>query len=208
MTRIGRPSNADSRRQEVLSVAADVFSRGGYRGTTMVEIANASGISKPTLYHYFKNKEEILVRLYEDVMEQSVEQAEHIAVEVENPADALHALIKQRVVATCENQAIHKVFFEEEEELPRPMMEKLLQSRHEYEDIFKSVLLRLRDDGYPMTDPVDATLYVNTCLGAANWVYKWYDPNGSRTPEDIGSHIANYLLAGLAAMSADISLTV
>lgn len=171
----------------------------------MNEIAVASGLSKPTLYHYFKSKEEILVRLYEDLMEQSVAQASAIADEIDDPAEALRALIVQRVVATCTNQAMHKVFFEEEEELPRRMMNRLLKHRHDYEGILKDVLHRLTERYRPTTH-LDPTLYVNTCLGAANWVYKWYDPGGKLAPEQIGDQIATYLLACLSADPRTLSL--
>ncbi|PRZ44264.1 TetR family transcriptional regulator [Antricoccus suffuscus] len=205
MAKVGRPSNAASRRQEVLSAAVDVFSQRGYRGTSMNEIAVASGLSKPTLYHYFDSKEEILVRLYEDLMERSVAEAIAISDEVDDPIEAFRALIVQRVVATCTNQAMHKVFFEEEEELPRHMMDRLLKHRHDYEGILKDVLHRLTTR-YRSSATLDVTMYVNTCLGAANWVYKWYDPHGSLTPEQIGNQIAAYLLASLNTDPHTVSL--
>lgn len=38
----------------------------------MNEIAAAMGLSKPTLHHYFRSKEELLVRLYSDVLDESL----------------------------------------------------------------------------------------------------------------------------------------
>jgi AcrR family transcriptional regulator len=67
----------------------------------MNEIAAAVGLSKPTLYHYFRSKEEILVRLYENVMDHTVSSAQVIAAAARSPIDALRELITYRVRYTC-----------------------------------------------------------------------------------------------------------
>ena len=46
-----------------------------------------------------------------------------------------------------------------------------------------------------------ATIFVNTVLGAANWTYKWYRPDGALSPEQLGAEIAGTLLAGLSSDS-------
>jgi len=53
-------SPADNRRRQIIELAADLFDRNGYARVTMEQIALAAGIAKPTLYHYFRAKDEIL----------------------------------------------------------------------------------------------------------------------------------------------------
>ena len=190
------PSKADAQRQRVLSASAEIFSRRGYRATSMNEIAAEVGLSKPTLYHYFRRKEDILVRLYENVMEHILTSAQTITAAAPSPIAALRQLITYRVRHTCENQALHKLFFEEEAELPPGMLRTVLQRRREFENILKSAVLQhLAATG--ITLPTTPTVYVNTCLGAANWVYKWFNPNGSEDPQTLGQHIATLVLQPL-----------
>ena len=59
------PSAADARRAAVIALAADLFDRGGYASISMEQIAAAAGIAKPTLYHYFRSKDEILRGVHE-----------------------------------------------------------------------------------------------------------------------------------------------
>jgi AcrR family transcriptional regulator len=192
----GRPSKATEQRQRVLTGAAEIFSRRGYRATTMNEIAAEVGLSKPTLYHYFHNKEELLIRLYEDVMNESLATALLIAKTVPAPLEALRQLIAYRVRYTCENQAIHKVFFEEEEELPAHLLDTVVDRRRQFEDVMKDHFARhLAASG--RTLETSETVFVNTCLGAANWVYKWYAPNGPLEPEQLGKDIADLVLLPL-----------
>jgi TetR/AcrR family transcriptional regulator len=50
-------------RERILLAAANLFANKGYAGTAVREIVEAAGVTKPTLYYYFKNKEDLYVRL-------------------------------------------------------------------------------------------------------------------------------------------------
>lgn len=64
------PSRIQQRnRRRILDAALDVFSRHGYRGTTLDQIADAAGLSKPNILYYFTGKEEIHVTLLAQLME-------------------------------------------------------------------------------------------------------------------------------------------
>jgi AcrR family transcriptional regulator len=194
-------SKADAQRQRVLAASVEIFSKRGYRGTSMNDIAAGVGLSKPTLYHYFRSKEDILVRLYEDLMAESLAGARAIVVTAPGPLEALRGVISYRVRHTCEKQAIHKVFFEEEEELPGELLHTVIEQRREFEAILKAAVVQhLEATGGTL--PTTPTVYVNTCLGAANWVYKWYDPDGEEDPQALGEHIADLLLYPLLVPAA------
>lgn len=55
----------DARPQELLEAAMTVFAEKGYRNTRLEEIAEAAGVTKGTIYHYFATKEELLLRAIE-----------------------------------------------------------------------------------------------------------------------------------------------
>jgi len=190
------PSKADAQRERVLRASVDIFSKRGYRASSMNDIAAEVGLSKPALYHYFRSKEDILVRLYEDLLAESVAGARAIVAQAAGPLEALRGVISWRVRHTCEKQAIHKVFFEEEDEIPAGLLHTVLKQRREFENICKkAVAEHLAATG--ITLPTTATVYVNTCLGAANWVYKWFDPAGGEDPRTLGEHMATLLLQPL-----------
>jgi TetR/AcrR family transcriptional regulator len=93
-------SRADTRRLRLLSTAAEIFSKRGFRATSMKEIAAAVGMSKPTIYHYFRSKEELLVRLYSDVLDESLDAARETVAAAPTPLDAIRDLIASRVAYT------------------------------------------------------------------------------------------------------------
>jgi TetR/AcrR family transcriptional regulator, mexJK operon transcriptional repressor len=59
----------DRKRAEIIAIAADLFFREGYAGTSMSLIAAAVGGSKQTLYNYFQSKDELLLAVVRDVVE-------------------------------------------------------------------------------------------------------------------------------------------
>lgn len=56
-------------RAAILSAGLDVFSQYGFRGTTLDQIAEAAGLSKPNLLYYFSSKEAIHTALLERLLE-------------------------------------------------------------------------------------------------------------------------------------------
>ncbi len=57
---------ADERRQQLLAVACDLFARSGFHDTSMDDIAEAAGVTKPVLYQHFPSKRALYVELLED----------------------------------------------------------------------------------------------------------------------------------------------
>jgi AcrR family transcriptional regulator len=56
----GRPPRFNSRRAELLNVAARIFCERGYQNATLEDIADAMNVTRPALYHYGMGKEAIL----------------------------------------------------------------------------------------------------------------------------------------------------
>lgn len=190
-------SRADTRRLRLLETSAEIFSKRGFRATSMREIAAAVGMSKPTIYHYFTSKEELLVRLYSDVLDESLEAARLTVAAAASPLDAIRDLIASRVAYTCRNQALLKVCFEEEHELPAELAEEVLRRRRAFEDFFIDAVREHLSAHPGLLPEMPPKVYVNMCLGAVNWCYKWYRASGPATPEELGRRIATTLTAAI-----------
>jgi AcrR family transcriptional regulator len=189
-------SRAEEQRRRILAAAVEVFSRRGYRAASMNDIATRVELSKPALYHYVRTKQDLLVRVYEEVLDESLAGAREIVAAASSPREAVRALIVERVAYTCEHQDLLKICFEEESELPPDLAEPILERRRAYEAVvLEAVLAHLAATGGEL--PMAPKAFVNTCLGAANWVYKWYDPAGPLSPRELGEQVAAVLLPAL-----------
>lgn len=188
-------TRADAQRARVLATSVEIFGTRGYRATSMNEIAAGVGLSKPTLYHYFRNKEELLVRIYSEVLDESLRMALATVAAAPTPLDGLRDLLVSRVVHTCENRELLKICFEEEDELRPDLAEELFVRRRAFENVAVTAL-RHHLAAHPKVHlTMTPTVFVNMCLGAVNWTYKWYRPTGPRTPAELGREMADALLA-------------
>ena len=55
------------RRRQLLDVALEAFAARGFHGTSMDDVAEAAGVTKPVLYQHFRSKRELYLELLEDV---------------------------------------------------------------------------------------------------------------------------------------------
>ena len=58
---------ASARREQILDVAVQVFARNGFHGTSMNDVAEAAGVTKPVLYQHFVSKQELHLALLDEV---------------------------------------------------------------------------------------------------------------------------------------------
>jgi AcrR family transcriptional regulator len=58
---------AADRRKQLLDVALDVFARSGYHETSMNDVAEAAGVTKPVLYQHFESKRDLFQALLDEV---------------------------------------------------------------------------------------------------------------------------------------------
>src|SRR5271168_3805629 len=62
-----RRLSANERRQQLFSVALELFARRGYRATTMDDIAEAAGVTKPLVYQHFSSKRALYLELVNSI---------------------------------------------------------------------------------------------------------------------------------------------
>jgi AcrR family transcriptional regulator len=59
--------SAPARREQILDVAVQVFARNGFHGTSMNDVAEAAGVTKPVLYQHFDSKQDLYLALLDEV---------------------------------------------------------------------------------------------------------------------------------------------
>jgi TetR/AcrR family fatty acid metabolism transcriptional regulator len=63
-----------SKRNAILATATRLFSRNGFQGTAMAELSTATGAATGTIFHHFKNKEDLFLNVLKDVRESIIDQ--------------------------------------------------------------------------------------------------------------------------------------
>ena len=85
---------ADARPKELISAALQLFAQRGFAGTRLEDVAAKAGVSKATVYLYFKNKEDLFEAVAREAVGPSLEQAQELVDAFHGPtADLLRTLV-------------------------------------------------------------------------------------------------------------------
>ena len=190
-----RRTPIDERRREIASTAAIVFDRNGYSRTTVEEIAQAVGMGKSTLYHYFSSKDEILFWIHEEFINHLIQQHER-RLEVGLNASSLLLEVMADILELMETHRGNvRVFFEHHRELPIERQETIKSKRDHYEAMIEDIFVKGIISGeFRETDPQMVSLAM---FGMCNWAYQWYRSQGSLRPRDIAYSFWNFLVYGV-----------
>lgn len=101
---------SDDKRQRILQAAVRVFAKKGYHGAKVSEIARKADVADGTIYLYFRNKEDILVSLFDEVMEEHLARAREELLAVRGAAARLLAIAEHHLRAMGGNRDLAVVF--------------------------------------------------------------------------------------------------
>jgi AcrR family transcriptional regulator len=203
-----RQRSLDTKRDAVLQTAAHLFLEHGYRRTSMSELGTRLNITKPALYYYFHNKEEILVECYRAGIAAIEGLLDKAAVSQGNGLNKVKAYIEAYAKAIVTHDFGRCVAMLDDAELSP-------KSRREVRALKRRIDVSIR--GYVeegITDgsvvQCNAKLASFALAGAVNWIGTWYRPEGDLSPDEIASEFANLLTQGLrrsAVEAPDLALT-
>jgi AcrR family transcriptional regulator len=172
-------------RDQILRTAADLFRERGFPATTLDDIARPLGMSKASLYGYFRAKEEILAAISQETIERFTHELNLVLASPLPPEDKLRRIVREHVRYVISNRSFLTVFFSEEANLPARFARALAARKDRYDKGVESVIVEgIRRGVFREVPP---RLVVFGLLGMMNWLYKWYDPRGRWGAEEISS---------------------
>nr|WP_312377076.1 TetR/AcrR family transcriptional regulator [Delftia acidovorans] len=193
----GRSSGYDDQRELILGHAAALFARSGYPGTSMNEVAQACGLSKPTIYHYFRDKYALLV----DITDGHMTRLQSLVDEVQSmdlpPEPRLRMLIERFVQEYAHARHAHRVLTEDVRFLQDDDRQRVLDKERAVVETFAQAVAQLRPDanGAGLSKALAMLLF-----GMMNWMFTWLRPDGSLDHEAMAPVVADLFLAGLPAV--------
>lgn len=98
--------------QRIVDAALDVFSRSGYRGATVEEIAGKAGMSKANVLYYFRRKRDIYLAVLEHTLEVWLDPLEHLDAGGD-PAEQLWRYIRIKLQMSKQSPAASRLFANE-----------------------------------------------------------------------------------------------
>ena len=184
----------EAKRQAVLSAAAQLFNERGFHATSLDDIAARLGVSKPTLYYYVKNKEEILLGCVRQGLQLMLDGIEASRRGGGSALDQLTACMQvyARIVTQDFGMCLIRVG---DEQISADNRIELRRIKAAIDHEFRRLVAQGVEEG--SLAPCDPKMTAFVIGGALSWIGRWYQPDGEYTPEQIASQCLRTLLGGV-----------
>jgi len=192
----GRRQDDGERYRTILETAARLICERGYEGTSMQEIAAACRMTKAGLYHHVQNKEQLLFDIMSYGMDAFEQQVLDRVRHLEDPVERLRQCMRLNihlVTGGCSKEVI--IILHEHATLTGEARAFIDSRKKNYvrflEDSFSEAvrLGRIRT--------VQPTVAAFSFLGMVLWIYKWFQPDGRLSAEQVSNEMVELLFAGL-----------
>jgi AcrR family transcriptional regulator len=183
----------DRRQQEVVATAARVFAERGYQATSMSDLTEATGLAAGGLYHYIGSKEQLLLRICDELLEPLLEEARAIVARDAPAAEHLHELLRAWLAHIAGHREHMLVFAQERHVIERDAQwREVRRQRKAFEQILDDVLARGEQDGTMAF--ADRHLALLALLGMVNHTPQWLKPRGRLSAEQIADGYCELIL--------------
>ncbi|CAG1018711.1 HTH-type transcriptional repressor KstR2 [Burkholderiaceae bacterium] len=193
----GRSPGYDDQREMIVARAAQLFAHRGYPATSMNQVAEACGLSKATLYHYYRDKYSLLVSIAENHVSRLVELVADVEAQRLPAERRLRELIRRIVVEYAGAQNAHRVLTEDVKFLEDADRERVLDKQRSVVAGFARAVVAVRPDlrRAAMDKPLTMLLF-----GMINWMFTWMRPDGALDHDAMAPVVADLFLGGLPAV--------
>ena len=178
----------------IFLTAARLFARRGYIGTSMNQVAEAAGLSKASLYHYYRDKYALLVSIADGHVSRLaafVEDEQALALAGE---ERLRHFINRIVEEYSGAQDAHRVLTEDVRFLEPDDRERILNKERQVVAAFSRAVTEMRPElaSAHLAKPLTMLLF-----GMVNWMFTWIKPDGELNHAAMGPIVADLFLGGI-----------
>ncbi|MGZ8261162.1 MAG: TetR/AcrR family transcriptional regulator [Caldimonas sp.] len=195
----GRSPGYQLQRETILARAGELFAKNGYTATSMNEVAEACGVSKPSLYHYVRDKHQLLAEIAEAHIARLLALIAEVDAALPAPEQRLRRLIDAFLAAYAGAQAEHRVLTEDVRFLAPAEKKRVLGGQRRVVAAFAEAIVAIRPElaAAGLQKPLAMLLF-----GMMNWMFTWLQPTGELSHADLAPVVADLFFGGVGAVRA------
>jgi AcrR family transcriptional regulator len=190
-----RIAQREQKREAVLRAAVRMFNSRGFHTTSLDDVAASLGVSKPTIYHYLGNKDQVLLECVTRGVEQLRAAADAAHAEPGTGFDRLRDFLCRYAEIIMDDFG-RCVIRTADEQLTNESSARFRALKREIDQAMQALIADGVADG--SITPTDVKLTGFTLAGALNWPARWHKPDGRLAAEEVASQMVDILMRGLA----------
>ncbi|MCS7304113.1 MAG: TetR/AcrR family transcriptional regulator [Thermoguttaceae bacterium] len=186
---------ASAMKDGIANAALEVLRQYGYTGMTMERVADSAGVSKGSLYNYFRNKEELISFVFERIVEPAVQESQRIMAQPLGAVQKLEAMLRMLLEYFSQHRSLFDFLFHD-----AAIRELCMNSRRTKHDLatsqFESILRQGMQEG--VFRPHEAKLAAEMLFGAVMFlIERQLELGERRPPEELVRHLLDVFLHGI-----------
>jgi AcrR family transcriptional regulator len=175
--------STDAQRERILQAAAELFARQGYANTTMAQIVRALGVTKPFVYYYFRDKQEIFETLSWRPTVDCFTSLDFADADGRSAVEKVKEGIERLIRATVAHHPCAFFPYREPQVYRPEYVEAQKKLAHHFYDRLFPLLEEARSDGD--LDFEDTRITAFAALSVPGFLYSWYRPDGRLSPDEV-----------------------
>jgi TetR/AcrR family fatty acid metabolism transcriptional regulator len=199
MARRARKKNGDKHRR-IIEAAVKVFAKHGFYNSKVSEIARAANVADGTIYLYFQNKDDILIRLFEEEMAAILERVQREVDAESDPAAKLRRFARAHLSLVEENQELAEIIQVEIRQSSKFMKEYKNVPFQQYLNLISGIVKEGQAKGVFRAD-VEPGVFKRAFFGALDEMSRYWVLSSARkySVERAAQEIADFFLRGVLA---------
>lgn len=189
-----RPVRATYTPQSLLAVAVEVFNQRGYDGTSMEDLAQATGITKSSIYHHVRGKEELLRLAVSRALDELFAMLEQPAPPGGRAIDRLEQVVRGSARVLVDELPYVTLLLRVRGNTETEQW--ALQRRREFDHRVAALVRRAAEEG-DLRGGVDPRLATRLLFGMVSSAVEWYEPGRGVSGADLGEALWQLAFEGL-----------
>ena len=183
------------KRLAILRAAAKIFNERGYHRTSVSDVADALGVSKPFLYYYLRNKEDMLFECSRIATEQLHAMLDEVRKAKVSGWDRLVLLLRGYALVMTTDFGVCLIRNTAPGSLPESDREKLWTGRRRLNrEVERIIAAGIADSSIRSCDPKMVSFAL---FGAFNWITYWYQDGGPMNAEAVADYFIDVFARGI-----------
>ena len=191
----------------LLRVAVDLFSQKGYLDTSIRDISAKTGITSSIIYHYFKDKEDLLFEIIKSASKDLIQSLREAEERIKDPEECLREMLRAHIVDFNIKRKKESIIIVSDTHLLRNKnLRIMVKMQREIFNIYMKKINELSEQGRLRKD-IDLVVMNFSIFGTINTFYQWYRERGRLTREEVAQNVITFLLHAITpSVSSSSSL--
>lgn len=188
----------DDKHKKIMQAALKIFARKGFYTSRVSEIAKEAGVADGTIYLYFKNKDDILISIFEEEMEKMIKDMKEEIDRVEDPCEKIRVFSLKHLNMISETQDWAEVVQVELRQSSKFMREYVNELYIQYLNIFASIIFEGQEKGV-FRDDINTGIAKRSFFGALDEMGRYWVLSVGKiyTIEESAHQISEIFISGM-----------